>query len=93
LPKSQRIAVALLQREGSEEAVAAAETLTVPWPIDVQRSLRAILDEPGQADTAKRRSLVEFVSTRGLAAPAAAATPELRIDDIRLVCYQIVAPK
>lgn len=92
LPKSQRIAVALLQRDGSEEAFAAAETLTVPWPIDVQRSLRAILDDPGSADTAKVRSLVEFVSTRGLTAPAAEATPELGIDDIHLVCYQIVSP-
>jgi superfamily II DNA/RNA helicase len=92
LPKSQRIATTLLQREGSEEAFKAAETLTVPWPIDVQRSLRAILDDPGSADSAKVRTLVEFVSNRGLTAPAAEATPELGIDDIHLTCYQIMSP-
>jgi hypothetical protein len=58
----------------------------------VQRSLRAILDDPGSADTAKVRSLIEFVSARGLTAPAAEATPDLTIDDIHPVCYQIVSP-
>ncbi|MHB8363439.1 MAG: hypothetical protein ACYDEK_02565 [Vulcanimicrobiaceae bacterium] len=79
-----------MQRDASQEAFSAAEALAVPWPIDVQRALR-IVDDPGFADTAKTRSLIEFVSKHGLIAPAAESMPELAAHDIHLVCYQIVS--
>ncbi|HLH73468.1 MAG TPA: helicase-related protein [Chloroflexota bacterium] len=91
LSRAQRSSVDLLQREGSAEAFAAAEALSVPWPIDVQRSLRSILDDEGSADTAKVRSLIELVSDRGLTPPLVDDTPAIESDDVHLVCYQIVS--
>lgn len=93
ISKAQRMAITLLQRAGTAEAFEAAEALTVPWPIDVQRRLRTILNDPGTADSAKVRMLVEFVAERGLTRPTQTdGFPDISADDVHLVCYQVVSP-
>jgi len=77
----------------SENAFAAAEALSVPWPIAVQRSLRTVLDDPGAADGAKVRSLIGFTAERGVSAAPAEAIQEITPADIHLVCYQVLSPK
>ena len=91
LPKPQREAIALLQPVGTEEAHAACEALSIPWPRDVEHALRAIVRDEHSADSAKIAGVLSLVSERGLTAGEPEDLPEINEDDIALVCYQVVS--
>jgi len=92
LPKAQRDAIDLLQRANSEAAASAVEALASRWPPDVERQLRAILRDEFLGTTERIERLVDYVSTRGLRAETPEEVPDIREDDIKLICYQVIVP-
>lgn len=88
VPKVQREAVDLLQRASDDEAWRAAEALGSPWPIDVQRQLRAILRDTTSSDREKVVRLIAYTKERGLKALPGPVFPEVSPADVHLVCFQ-----
>lgn len=91
LPKAQRDAIALLERAPDDAAARAAEALTTRWPADVERDLREILRDDATSDSDKLVRLTTYVLERGLKPQAVEVVPNVREDDIKLICYQVVS--
>jgi len=90
VPRVQREAVDLLQRADMASAWEAAEALSSPWPIDVQRRLRAIMGNLVLADKDRVAHLISYVRERGLKAIPIPDIPNVLQDDVHLVCFQMV---
>lgn len=93
LPRVQRDAIDLLLRANSELAAATAEALASRWPTDVERDIRRILREPDTTDVLRVAALVEYVQKRGLRPEQAGEVPDVRPNDVKLICYQLIMPK
>lgn len=95
VPRAQRDAMAILQRadvEGVERAMAA---LQYPWPANVVRRLRSLLRENAGITSQKElaRKLIRFIDEEGMQAPPPMELlPPIDIEDIKLICYQVVVP-
>jgi hypothetical protein len=94
VPKAQRDAVALLLAATTIDASVqdrVVEALQAPWPMTVARSLRAIIDRSDASNAAKVEQIVAYVEGEGLRAPEVPVEPPVDIDDIHLVCYQVIS--
>ncbi len=93
LPKVQRDAVDLLLQVGTTESFGAAQILSSgPWPIDVGRTVRAILKDESTSRDEKAERLQVAVQERGLRASVAEEVPHITMDDVHLVCFQYSVP-
>jgi hypothetical protein len=90
LPKAQRDAIDLLQRVASDDAARAVQALATRWPADVEKDLRAVLRDPALTDDERIECIVQYVFNRGLRPIPPEAVPDIRLDDVKLVAYQVV---
>lgn len=92
LPKPQRDAIDILQRSTHAAAPATIEILASTWPSDVERALREIIRDESRTSEQIAEEVIAYVARRGLKAQALEDVPDVREDDVKLVCYQVVIP-
>jgi len=93
LPKAQRDAIELLQRSAVAGSAAAIEILASVWPTDVVNALRAIVRDESANDDQRVERIIAYIQERGLKTRPLEEVPDIRTDDVRLICYQLVLPK
>jgi hypothetical protein len=93
LPKAQRDAIDLLQRSTLPGSHAAIDILVSVWPADVTRALREIVRDESLNDEQRVERVIAYIQERGLKPAKVEDVPDIRADDIKLVCYQVVLPK
>ena len=92
LPKAQRNAIELLQRSTAAGSHAAVGILVSVWPADVTKALREIVQDEA-SDERRVERIIAYVQERGLKPQPHEEVPDIRTDDVKLVCYQLVLPK
>jgi hypothetical protein len=92
LPKAQRDAIELLQRSTLTGSHAAVEILVSVWPADVTKALREIVRDDA-SDEQRVERIIIYIQERGLKPQPLEEVPDIRTDDVKLVCYQLVLPK
>jgi superfamily II DNA or RNA helicase len=92
LPKAQRDAIELLQRSTLIGSHAAVEILVSIWPADVTKALREIVRDDA-SDEQRVERIIAYIQERGLKPQSPEEVPDIRTDDVKLVCYQLVLPK
>ena len=93
LPKAQRDAIELLQRSTIAGGGAAIQILVSVWPTDVANALRAIVRDETATDDQRVERVITYIHERGLKPRPLDDVPDIRTDDVRLVCYQLVLPR
>lgn len=94
VPLAQREAVAVLRRVDLPDVDQAVTALSVPWPRDIGRRLRAILRlrADGASDQEVVERILHLVEAEGLRGPSESdLPPPIGPGDIALVCYQAVS--
>jgi hypothetical protein len=95
LPKAQRDALVFLRRADVPGADDAISALQVPWSSLVGRKLRNVLrlSDQGLPLTELAARLAKLVQDEGLLGPAGVEMPPaIELEDIVLICYQVVTP-
>jgi superfamily II DNA or RNA helicase len=93
LPKAQRDAAELLQRSTVTGAGDAVGILASVWPSDVTKALREILRGEAATDDERVVRIMAYIHERGLKPQSLEDVPNIRTDDVKLVCFQLVLPK
>jgi hypothetical protein len=95
VPKAQRDAVTLLQAVVIDGAADAIATLQVPWPVQISRALRRLLNglkRPDASPEGIAREIAALVRDEGLRPPVRSAVPEpIELADVHLVAFQAVS--
>lgn len=69
------------------------QILASVWPTDVVNALRAIVRDESANDDQRVERIIAYIQERGLKTRPLEEVPDIRTDDVRLVCYQLVLPR
>jgi Helicase conserved C-terminal domain/PLD-like domain/SNF2-related domain len=97
IPRVMRDATALVRQHGGflgEVQDRLAARLNAPYPVRIQREIRAVMTTLGTNDRDKVTELAEVADRQGLTPPAQPPLlPPIEISDIYLVCWTAISPQ